>query len=794
MRPRRNLWTTLVTASTLLMASTGSIERIAASEARCATDVDDADAESFWRPPLSADEYMRAVEAMIKSQPPESAASRLTGWRPIGPTGDPMETAQLPAPFHANNGRIRDIEIRNEAGGYVVYVGAAGGGIWRTSGPGPVWTSLGDKLPHPSVGAFAVHPNNPSDILVGTGDYVRIPGAGLFHTTDAGQSWTQIPLSPTPTAFDQILYLPGNPNVVLAASDKGLWRSTNGPAGPWTVRLTGRITDLVIHPTDPNTQYACRATDVPGTGGLWVSSNAGQTWTQNTATGVPASNIGNARLAQCHDYPNDLLYVYEWGGVVAGVRKSVDGGAHWTDFGTSPPVMAGEAWHSLSVAFRPDVPTEIYVGANELYRSTDGGIFWFALHDVERHQDQTQLVFSPVTGNDVLWICNDGGVYRYVVTGTSSESWNGDSTSGLRVAQFYDMDAKRNVRVGGEQDDGTVCSLDGGATWSVYACCDAVGTVITDDLNPTFWYSHNGPVVRQVAGGAAQDVSYSESLYWLFYDRLREWVYGVASVGTETRVLGHPADGTGAWVDEGNNVPSGMGRLSGSVITGQTLYAWGGSILLVLQRSGDQWDVDRSVALPNTVFYVYPSIESPGECWAGLEGAAGSTKLLHTTDDWANWTDITGTLSSVGAVMSIAGHPFDHNTLYVGTDVGVFRTQDGGAAWETFQTDLPIVRCMALKYVVDGTYTGNDRLIVATFGHGMYERTIARPGTAYVDRRNLEYQDGTYDHAFDTFQEGYDTTPDQGVLGVFEGTYVVPSTLSRPMTIYAYGGPVQLDQ
>lgn len=750
--------------------------------------------EYFWRTALPPNDYMRAVEITGQLRAlKEGAVFAATPWVPIGPTGD-FGTGT----FETTNGRIRSIHIQSIENDYYVYVGASSGGIWRAKGStGPAWTSLGDRLPNPAVGAFAVHPNNSNDILVGTGDYNRYGGAGmLFRTTDAGQNWTKISLTVNPNAFFRIYYLPGNPNVVLAASSAGLLRSTNGPNGPWSVVLGGTISDLVIHPTNANTQYCCRATTSGNDGGVYRSTDAGQTWTLITSAYAPANEIGHSRIAVCRNVPNNLAFVYEFNGIIHGIRRSTNGGNTWTVI-TGDPINAGQAFHALAIAFRPTNANELYVGANELWRSLDGGITWTYLRDVERHQDQTQLYFSTVTGDDILWICNDGGLYRYSVTGVASESWNGNQTTGLQVSQIAYMDAKRDFRVAGLQDDGDVASIDAGMSWKGFYCCDGDAVAITEDLNPTnptFWFCNGGGVIMQPFNGSGQDVGFSSSLNQLFFDRFSNKVYSVNNAPPITQVLARSADGTGTWIDEGNNVPAGIGGLNGSYLNGQTLLGWGGKVLTVLQKSGAAWTVQRSVSLSNNVQFVFASTERPGESWAGLQGSAGTPKILHTTDYWQTWTDISGTLTIVGRVFTIVATPFDAKQIFVGTDVGMFYTQDGGATWQPFQTGLPIVQCRALRYIGDRSFprTGNDKLVVATFGRGMYERTISRPPLVYVDHRNNGFEDGTFEHPYNLFIEGHAVTPDYGILAIYGGVYSAPQTLNRPMTLQAYGSTVKI--
>ncbi len=775
----------------------------------------------FWRTALSPDDYMRALEITGMLSPTFRKAGQLsdTDWQAVGPTGD--HSAAFPF-----NGRIRSIHIQSIGSDYYVYAGASSGGIWRALGStGPVWTSLGDNLPNPAVGAFAVHPSNPNNILVGTGDYKRYHGAGMFHTTDAGRTWSPISLPDSPGAFFRIYYLPGNSNIVIAVTTRGLFRSTNGAAGPWTLRLNGLISDLAIHPAFPDTQYCCRATSGGTGGGIWKSSNAGIDWTRLASTGTPPANaVGIGRIAICRNAPTSLLYAYEESGFIGtvngqrygGILKSSNAGGRWADI--TGNVQLGQAFHALAVAIRPNNPNELYVGPNNLQRSTTGGTGTNPWQDVTgsiaKHQDQTQLYFSPVTGENTLWVCNDGGIYRHTIGG-STVSWNGNQSTGLRVGQVYQIDAQRDLRLAALQDNGIAGSTNIGTNWSGFENSDGEEVEITNDLNnPVFWYISgvyprpNWRTFRQTFDGLPRnELSSPDSHRRLFFDRFNDRIYSVNADGSPFHVVSSPASGTLIWREE-SVINTRATHLSGSYLNSNTLFAynyWSPDTLTVLQKTSTGWSTyTATFGVNRNVAVVFASNERPGESWVGLRCetgledrvsvgcASGAPKILHTTNFWRSWTDISGSLANVGAVNAIVVAPFNSREIYAATDFGVFRTQNSGMSWEPFQSGLPIVGCTDLRYIIDRTRAGNDKLVVATFGRGLYECTINRQPLVYVDPSNIGVEDGTFEHPYNTFNEGHTVVPNRGVLALRGNIYTVPVTLVKPMTINAYESTAQL--
>lgn len=764
--------------------------------------------KQIWENALSPEEYIRALEATGQLRAlHKTGATTDTDWIPIGPTGNLNNNSQQEI------GRIRTIHIQSIGSDYYIYVGGSSGGLWRARGSaGPVWTSLGDRLPNPAVSAIAVHPNNPDEILVGTGDYQRYKGAGMFHTTDAGQTWTKVslPVSPEPEAFFKIYYLPGNPNIILVASSVGLFRSESGVDGRWITPFNSLVSDLIIHPTDPNIQYCCRQTINGVRGGIYKSIDAGRTWEPIFTTGAPANAFGQGRIAICRSAPDNIVFMYDWENHFQGIKRSTDGGIIWTDItgGLRSSSAANTIGNNLAIAIRPNNPNEIYIGMVALWKSTVGGTTWDVVDQnlIQKHFDQTQIYFSPVTGDNVAWFCNDGGVYRWIVGTGNSNSWNGNASTGLRVTQIYQLDAQRDFRVAAFQDVGIAGSINMGSSWTPFRSGDGDEVEITDDMDmvQTFWHIGGLSVVpptwrvfRQPFSGPGQ---YSgslgtESYRKLFFDQFSNRIYSVNTDGSPFHVVSSPTPGTLAWREE--HVLSNRAKfMAGSYLNGNALFAWdeNSNALTVLQRAGTSWSPSRVSFAANTkITTVFASTEQPGESWAGLGSITpGTPRILHTTDFWQTSTNITGTLSNVGAVNAIVVRPFNSKEIFVGTDVGMFWTQNGGASWEPFQSGLPLVRCTDLRYIVDRTRGGNDKLVVSTFGRGLYERTITRPPLVYVDPRNTSIEDGTYEHPFNTFNEGLNATPNNGILALHGNIYAVPAVLNRPMTINAYESPAQL--
>ena len=772
--------------------------------------------QRYWKTGQTADAYAKSIRLTGQKNTKDNLRGSLGPWTPTGPTGD-----FAGAPY---NGRASGIEVLPGSGGtYDVYVGACGGGLWKCNsadGVG-VWTSLGDNLPNPSVRAFSVSPNDSDNIIVGTGDWSRYGGGGLFKTTDGGSTWTKPVLrnslgnTVNPWACFRVIRIPGNPGTVLLACSEGVYRSTDG-GDNWNLVLTGEATDLVIHPNNSNKFYACVKRDRQGLiSGVYTSSDGGSVWGRLASTVLPATaDWTRASIAICRDYPDHLALVVEHGNYPTGVYKTTDGGATWIDISGDymNEVSSNQIGHAQAIAIHPSDYQKIYLGSVGLAETTNGGSSWNVEFNgnIIGHADFTQLYFSSVTGNNVLWMCNDGGVYRRV-SGGNAESWNGNSVTGLRTSQIDFMDAQRQYRVIGLQDNGVVYRTNDFSDWVSQASGDGFGVRIVDPSTPEFWFCNgvwSPPPSHRVyaVSGPGMDSQFTNNtgsnIYDFFYDIYSEKMF----IAEDQRLVSTPVYGSlTGWDEEYVTLPvygGGCKEAFGSRLEPETLFVtyWtnGRDLpwLSTVRKTGATWSIhNTSFGTSDTgeVQVVYASTENPGESWAGILGSVG-LRLVHTTDYWQTWEDLTNGLSSVGRVEAIVVSPFNQDRIFVGTDIGVFWTEDGGQNWNPFQTGLPVVRVTDLRYITHQDAGETDRLVISTYGRGMYERPVSGPAINYVDGSISAgaSENGTLEKPYNTLNEGLYYSPDGGIVALRGGSYTnsgSPNTLDKPVTLDSYVGP-----
>lgn len=764
----------------------------------------------YWDEALSPEKYMRAYHASGQAEAAKrdtAPAVAPTGWTRSGPLGN--------FPERRYNGRMGAIFVDEHATGYDVYVGGSAGGLWWARGTDgePAWTSIGETLPNPAVHAIAVDPADFDKIIVGTGDFNRYGGAGMFSTANGGATWTAVSLPVDPAAFFEIFHFPGDPNEMSACSSSGILRSVDRGLN-WDLMEDGLCTDLAIDESNPAIQYATfmgKGTDGVDNG-VYKTTDGWLHSTRITDADLPSGEFfARASIAVCRGEEANLALLVETDGDLGGIFRSSDAGENWNRISPIGGLNGfGQIWHAQALTIRPGNPDDIFAGSVKLWRTVDGGSTWSLVADYG-HADITQLHFDDASGDDKLWILNDGGIYKRTIPASGigfTQSWNGAGATGLNCSQVHNLDAERDMQVIGLQDNGVLQSFDSGSSWNFYTGGDGFGVEIVDSLAERYWYvdgfwSDPHPTLRiwrKPFGSGKQEASIGD--HWherLFYDRYADRVYSAGGDG----VRSSPESGSLGFTlninlpappdDEANDK-----FVYGSRLHGDELYVtyWHAPKLTVCRKSGGVWftNTTGSITSGYSVDQVYVSTEQPGESWAGIRTEPGYPKILHTTDYWNTWTDITGSLGPVHRVKTIAVTPMKSKQIFVGTDIGVFWTRDGGATWSPFQDGLPVVLCTDIHYVPDPNRSGTDKLVVATFGRGVYSRSIAGPPLTYVDQDFDGDEDGMFANPYNTVVEGVADTPPGGTMVLRGDDYPVTSPLliNTEMLIRPYDGSALL--
>ena len=582
------------------------------------------------------------------------------------------------------------------------YVGAAIGGIWKTTDGGQSYVPLGDDLPFLAVSSIVVDQANPSTLYIAVSDHVWFgpQGIGVYKSTDGGANWVPTSLSFTFGQDVRIYWMeasPADPNTIFAATSDGLYRTTDGFATNQRIISSG-VFDVKLRPGTPTTVY------VGGLDGeVFRSDNSGDAFNQIIDFGG-----GNVLLAVT---PQDDLKVFARNGNQ--LHKSVNAGLSF-------PASSTMSESNEVFTFAPQNDDIILSGNFETYRSdTDGTTFtptsqWQGLNGLPLiHVDQRNMFVNPLE-NDAVYYCNDGGLYRYIVSTNTFQNLS----DGLAITQYYDIAVAQtdaNVVSGGSQDNGNVFRDENG-NWVQYAF---TGDGMNQEIDPTdesyrYWAYQNGGLNRwhngfnssikpsQVSGNGAWQTPYKidpnnplrlvsgfDKVYESF-DRGDTW----------TAISGNLAGG------------SNMNELAIAPANSERLYVTQGGNLFVKSITNDTWTTRTLPAGAVSDIEVDPL--DIDKIYVSVPGFSSGSKVYVSEDAGASWVNISGSLPnvSVGALELYYEAP---DGIFVGTDAGVYYRDDQVTDWLEYG-DLPNTRVedIEIQYAA-------SLIRVGTYGRGVLE-------------------------------------------------------------------------
>lgn len=652
--------------------------------------------------------YQQALAAALK-QAPNRAAS-LT-WTPIGPApaGNVNYSGRVPAVAP----HPRDTNT--------VYIGGADGGVWKTTNGGASWTVLTDGLPTLATGALAIHPSNENILYWGTGEPYNSQdaygGDGIYKTTDAGTTWTNIGLS-AEKRVTKIAINPSNPETLLAATWGGIYRSLNG-GGSWT--KTSSFTsgwDVAFHPTNSSLAYATAHT------GYYSSTDAGATWIKDA--GSPSIKLGRRVLSVAPSNPLTIYVLAE----STYLYKTTDGGSSWSTLTSLPATLFGAApgqgWYDIAIGVDPGNENTVMVGGISTRISTDGGATWTQLSNV--HVDCHSIAYCP-SGGGIVYLGNDGGVYRSRDHGKTVTSVNNN----LSLTQFYRLGADQLTpgTIWGASQDNGLQKYTGSLSWSQKIGGDC-GVILVDRSNSDLIYATAffGFHYRSTNGGATSFSSANSGITEAGSTTQNTYIVPVilhpdsaAVLYTASNSIYKSSDTSKTWVKTAISFPWGSSPVRQMTIRPDSsgiLFASSGSSGQTMYRSTDRggsWSSVTAAPLPTRTITSIISDPSHASTVYATYSGTGTHHIFKTTNSGGSWSDINGDLPDI-PVNHVLVNPANSLNLFIGTDLGLFSTQDGGTTWvKDYGIPNSAVNMLGL--------TSDDYLLVATHGRGMFKAQIS---------------------------------------------------------------------
>ena len=655
--------------------------------------------------------------------------SSKANWTPLGPFDVPIIISNNKK---RGNGRINCIEFdpNNED---VFWVGAPGGGLWKTTDGGLSWSTNTDNLPVLGVSDILIDPTNTDIMYIATGDAHGSDtySIGVLKSWDGGVTWDTTGLSYNVSQSNEISKLemnPNNPDSIFAATGDNIMLTIDGGSNWLPVGPSGRWRDIHYKPGNTNILYAMKQTS--GTSNVYRSVDAGASW-QVCDNGISSINKRRPLIAVTPSNPEVIYALFSdngWG--FHGLYKSSDGGDNWLLQSDTPNILGrdtdgsstgGQSWYDMSLAVSNEDENHIIVGGINLWESFDGGISWNISGSSGNssdysymHVDQHAAEFNPL--NNVAYVGNDGGVYKYFNT---LNTWI-DISDGLEISQFYKLGLSSisdYTLVVGAQDNGTERLT--GTTWEAIRGADGMECII-DPYNDDIIYSSSqyGGIKVSYNGGVdwnnIKPVSYEGA--WVTPYKMHPLDNNVLVAGYNVVYKSNTA--AASW----DSISPTYGQLKTIALAPSDLdyiYAATYSGLWVTKDNGVNWNYIKTGLPAGSISDVTVSNTNPDRVFVTLSSFNENDKVFESNDAGDTWVNISGTQLPNLPVNCIVFQSYAKDDLYIGTDIGVYHKDSTMTEWQLFNNGLPHVSVRELEI----QYTAG-KIRAATFGRGVWESDL----------------------------------------------------------------------
>lgn len=686
----------------------------------------------------------QAYQNKMNAERPVNATA---DWTALGPFSAAVKNDQVPG-----IGRLNQIAV-DPTNPAVWYVGAPAGGLWKSTDAGLSWNPLFDEYPQIGISGIAIDPEDPNIIYLATGDDDALESysIGVMKSTDGGMSFNSTGLNVSNTnrgtALNEIFIDPDDRNTIWVAGTQGLYKSINA-AQTFTKVIDDEITDFRLKPGNSQTIYALSTTR------FYRSTNGGASFSTNTTD--PTSILPRSYMRGVMDVsPANpevlyLLYAKASDGSLEGLYRSTNSGVSFTKMqvnvseqktgGDGNPytqitpnfdiMESNQAWFDLALAIDPEDANTIYAGCLNIWKSRDGGTSftklnnWYDANEAYTHADIHTLKFF----DGALFACTDGGLYRSTDGGSSFIDY---SNNGIATGQFYRMDIASNdatMMVGGTQDNsGFIRTND---SWYLYTGGDGMDYEI-DPLNNQLSYGFaQGGSYLFISTSRGDNLAliegpYSENGNWitpLTITANGEVLAGYRSV----YVLGS----SGFTQRSAPLAQENIDDLEAAPSDPNIVWAAEGNTLYLSEDAGRTFDEITSLLAPisdmsintNQPKEVFVTTSSRVDIAYVDQPPRPSVWRINATDMTAiEKEDLTRDLPEDQAYFSIAYQPRDQkNTVFVGTSLGVYRTDDDLTGWELFGPNLPNTAVSDLEISVE-----EGIIAASTYGRGIFTSPIS---------------------------------------------------------------------
>lgn len=675
------------------------------------------------------------------------------------------------------SGRVIDLE-GHPSNDRVIYVGSAGGGVWKSANGGASFQPIFDEYAQ-SIGKVKLDPKDPDNkIWVGTGEIwtrnsVSI-GDGLYKSIDGGVNWEKVGFENS-ERISSIEIHPENTDIMYVGvlgelwgdnEERGVYKSIDG-GETWDKVLyidqTTGCGDVIMDPSDPNVLYASmwefRRTGWSFNSGgdksaLYKSVDGGKTW-DKIHNGFPSGKLGRIAIAVAPSDSNILYAVLETEDEnKRGLYKSTDAGANWehlnSDFG-----LVVRPFYFSRIVIDPKDPDVVVKAGLFGSISRDGGKTFKGMGNM--HADIHDILFD-INNSDRMYVGTDGGVYR---------TWDGGNTmeivANLPLSQFYhisvDNEEPYNV-YGGLQDNGSwygPSTSPGGVEardWNVVGYGDGF-RVLRHPTKKILYSEMQGADNVWRYNMETQSTKTIQPLQTKGEDKLRfnwnapmavsehqpdrfymasQYLHQSEDMGNTWQVIS-PDLTTNDPAKQNQEDSGGISKDNSGAENHCTIFTiaesplnerviWVGTDdgnIQVTKDGGKSW-TNTSPNLPGGtpanmwVYHIEASVHGEGTAYAVLEGhtMGNIDPYVFKTTDYGQTWKSIVTDEIKGFTRNIQEDYVNEDLLFLGTEFGLYVTVNGGKNWSQFTNNMPPVAV----HFIDLQKQAND-IVMGTHGRGV---------------------------------------------------------------------------
>ncbi len=645
-----------------------------------------------------------------------------------------------------------------------VWAGSAGGGVWESKDAGRTWKALWKNQLSLNVGAMAIDPKDPDVLYAGTGEANlsadSYPGVGIYKSTNAGRTWRLVARSSSTgiparigviaiDPFDSKHVMVGGvghhyPSEQNVSGQGGIYRSKDGGLTwkrfDFISKKEYRCHAVVFDPEDRGTIYVT-VTEQGAKNGIWRTTDGGANWT-HLLKGLPAAeHTARTSLAIAPSAPRKLYaLIAAEDSTVLGVFKTTNGGNSWKEitgngfhYKRGGYSYEGQMMYGNCIAVSPKNSNHVICGGVDLHRTQDGGSTWELVSKWDRRRGQSDYAHAdhhallyPSDDPDRIYDMNDGGMD---VSYDGGDTWRNRS-DGLACTMYYDLDvAQSNASCfgGGAQDNGTLITETGGANdhfdvtggdggWIVYDPNDE-NHLFTSvyNMNIFRWPSNTGSWLNVTPNAPASE----KGSVWMVYIAMHPTDPKTVYTGS-SRVWKSTNDGV-SWKPVSTHFPGTISAIDVNKKDPDRVYV--GTTYGTIHRSKDggaTWSGNLAGAdLPGYKITRIASRSDDADSVVATLANFGVSHVFRSDDGCESWEDV-----DRGRLPDVPHHTIAIPTnfpdeIYVGTDVGVFVSEDFGDSWLNITGGLPNVSIVDLVY-----HDKADQLTAATYGRSHWRLQV----------------------------------------------------------------------